>query len=508
MTSAFVFGGQTTLVFERKTLWRRGEKDFFDSICIVIMIPKVYLISLGCPKNLVDSERLANVLAKRGLELTTKPAQAAVVVVNTCSFIGEATDETLGELAEACRWKRRGDIRYLAAVGCLVSRFGKSFAIDYPEVDIWLSVNRENELAKKLAEALGLKSRVSSPASQGPYTRLTPKHYAYLKISEGCNNHCSYCALPKIRGGLKSRSTASLVREARFYIASGVRELNLVAEDSTAWGEDLYGRPSLPILLRALIKVPGLEWIRLLYCYPSKTDDQLMELLAANGALLPYLDMPIQGANDKVLKLMGRGYKRRDLLALVGRLRDRVPGICLRTTVITGFPGEGKREFESTMDFISKVGFDRLGVFKYSSEEGTPAAALSGAVPEQEKENRFHQLMQAQLTISKRWNEKYVGSEMTLLAEDKDWGRSYRDAPEIDGKVMLRPGEIQKSKLKIKKDEVRSRGAACCAQEVRGRPGERRMKAGEFYRVKIIGAAEYDLHGELVENSLTTTTRR
>lgn len=450
------------------------------------MIPKVYLISLGCPKNLVDSERLANALAKRGLELTTKPTQAAAVVVNTCSFIGEATDETLAELAEVCRWKRRGDIRFLAAVGCLVSRYGKSFAIDYSEVDIWLSVNCENELAKKIAAALG--SGVSGQgtgdgkrnALTSPYLRLTPQHYAYLKISEGCNNHCSYCALPKIRGGLKSRSTASLVREARFYTASGVRELNLVAEDSTAWGEDLYGWPSLPILLRALIKVPGLEWIRLLYCYPSKIDDQLTELLAANGALLPYLDMPIQGANDKVLELMRRDYKRRDLLALVGRLRDRVPGICLRTTVITGFPGEGKREFESTLDFISKVGFDRLGVFKYSSEEGTPAAALPGAVPEQEQENRFHQLMQAQLAISKRLNKKYVGSEMTLLSEAKDWGRSYRDAPEIDGKVIIRPGEIQKSKLKIKKFSGLKAG----------------MKTGEFYQVKITGAGEYDLSGE------------
>ncbi len=463
------------------------------------MSKKIYLTSLGCPKNLVDSERLANRLSEKGLALTTRRAEAEAVVINTCSFIGEAVEETLGEIGEACRWKNRGDINCLAVVGCLVARYGRSLAGDYPEVDLWLGVNCERELVGKLAGLLGPGNRelgarnkkgTQGPSSKvrGPYFRLTPRHYAYLKISEGCNNRCSYCSLPEIRGRLKSRSLSGLVREAEFLAAGGARELNLVAEDSTAWGEDIYGRPSLPRLLKALLDVRGLHWIRLLYCYPAKVDGKLIELLAG-GKLLPYIDMPIQGASDKILKLMGRRYARRDILRLVEKLREKVAGICLRTTVIAGYPGERKREFESLVSFVKAVGFDRLGVFQYSAETGTAAASLPGQVAAEEKARRYHRLMREQMKVSRRVNRALKGRELVVLAEGGDWGRSYRDAPDVDGKVFV----------------VRSGSGRREAGSGKGKGG---MKVGEFYRVKIVDTGHYDLYGEISEEPKEERVRR
>lgn len=419
-------------------------------------------VSLGCPKNLVDSERMLGLLQLDGYRLVHDPDGADFVVVNTCGFIERARNESLGAIHEMLDLKRRGRTRGVIVSGCLAEREKEALLETHPEIDHLVGVfGREQvtKVADRLIGRLDEQRTVFQPAPSVPLSdrsrlRITPRHFAYLKVSEGCDRLCTFCAIPKMRGKHFSKPLEEVLAEARELAADGVRELNIVAQDTTYYGMDLYGEPRLAELLAALDRVEGLEWIRLLYFYPMYITDELLATIAASRKIVPYLDMPLQHINDAMLRRMQRRVTRQQTEELLARLRSAISGLTLRTTFITGFPGETDEQFAELLDFVQRQRFERMGAFTYSLEADTPAARLPDQLPEEVKAERRERLMQAQQGIAFDYNAAQVGKRIDVLidsavpGEKRAWlGRGHADAPDIDGAVFvsgknLRPGQI------------------------------------------------------------------
>jgi len=445
---------------------------------------KMAFVSLGCDKNLVDSEVMLGLCRKdEEIEVISDEAAADIIVVNTCCFIQDALEESIETIVEMGRMKEEGACRGLIVAGCLGQRYEKEIFEEMPEVDAVIgttSYEKVVEVAKKVYEGSKIKEISSIDNAmeneENSYSRIitTSGNYAYLKIAEGCNNHCTYCVIPSLRGKYRSRSLESLVKETEILAKNDVKELILVAQDTALYGIDLYGESKLHELLERLCKVEGIEWIRVLYCYPEHITDETIAVMAKEEKICKYLDMPIQHASDTVLKRMGRRNTVGIMEEKVNKLREAIPDITLRTTVITGFPGETDEEFESLMSFVEKTKFDRLGAFTYSQEEGTPAAKMQDQIDEDIKLERKNAIMELQKDISAQMCEMSVGKVLKViiegrLAEDTNvyCGRSEKDAPDIDAMVFVR--------------------------------SEEELLTGEFVNVKITEAGDYDLYGEVVE---------
>jgi ribosomal protein S12 methylthiotransferase len=412
----------------------------------------VHFRSLGCPKNTVDSEVMLGALALSGYAIAERLEDADVAVVNTCSFIQSAREESIEAILEVADLRQEGRLRGLVVTGCLPQRYGDELARELPEVDAFVGTGDYRRIAEILDEALAGRSRgVYVEAGRtylhrddDPRLLIGPRHSAYLKVAEGCDRTCAFCAIPGIRGRFQSRPVDSLVREAEQLAAEGVRELNVISQDTNAYGKDLTGRPHLPELLRALDRVEGLDWIRALYLYPTAIHDALIETLAGGKRLLPYVDVPLQHASDPILRAMRRGVTAERQRRLVERLRAEIPGVVLRTTFIVGFPGETERDFGELCDFVRAARFDRAGVFRYSDEEGTPAHGYAEKVPREVARERHRELMRIQREIMREALEAQVGTDVRVLVDRSGpglaTGRLWSQAPEIDGQVLLRGG--------------------------------------------------------------------
>ena len=409
-------------------------------------------VSLGCPKNLVDSERMLGMLQLDGYQLVDDPQGADFAVVNTCGFIEQARQESFSVIDEMLELKRRGDLRGVIVSGCLAERQKEALLDERPEIDHLVGVFGREEVTKvadRLVGGLEEQRTVFQPAPTHPLPdtsrlRITPKHFAFLKISEGCDRLCTFCAIPKMRGKHATKPMEEVIAEAQELAADGVRELVIVAQDTTYYGMDLYGEPRLTELLAELDKVEGLDWIRLMYFYPMYIDDRLIETIAGAKKIVPYLDMPLQHANDTMLRRMQRRVNRADTEALLAKLRGAIPNLVMRTTMITGFPGETDEQFAEMVDFVQQHRFERLGVFTYSYEPDTPAARLPEAVSESVMQTRREQLMAVQQEIAFDWNESQLGRQLDVVidapvpGEAAAWiGRSYADAPDVDGVVYV-----------------------------------------------------------------------
>jgi ribosomal protein S12 methylthiotransferase len=419
-------------------------------------------VSLGCPKNLVDSERMLGLLAQDGYVLVPDAKSADLVIINTCGFIDAARQESLGVIREMIDRKRAGQVKGVVVAGCLAERQKEMLLEEVPEVDQVVGVFGREEIARVADRILGglhEQRTVFRPApiqaqDDRARLRITPRHLAYLKVSEGCDRLCTFCAIPYMRGKHVTKPIERVVEEARELAADGVRELNLVAQDMTYYGVDLYGRPRLAELLRELDGIAGIDWVRVLYNYPSYFTDELYETLASTNKVLPYLDMPLQHINDRLLKVMNRRHTRAETEAIVARLRATIPGLVLRTTFIVGFPGETEAEFEELLEYVEATSFERLGVFTYSFEPDTPAAKLPGHLPEEVKNERRDRVMGAQQAIAFAFNRGLVGRSLDVLidgpaAEGKDlWvGRTYADAPDVDGLTYVRGAHLEPGDL-------------------------------------------------------------
>lgn len=440
-------------------------------------IKKVLFISLGCDKNLVDSEMMLGMLAGSGYEFTDDEREADIVVVNTCCFINDAKEESINTILEMAELKKSGNIEILLVAGCLAQRYKEEIQIEIPEVDAILGTMAIDEVVKALDEVLrGVRQNHYKSLDGKPLTGVerivtTGGHYAYLKIAEGCDKHCTYCIIPKVRGSYRSVPMESLVQEARKLADRGVKELILVAQETTLYGLDIYGRKALPELLHKLCEIGGIYWVRILYCYPEEIDDELIRTIREEKKICHYLDLPIQHASDSVLKRMGRRTDRQQLQDIIAKLRREIPDICLRTTLITGFPGETEEDHEEAMEFIDQMEFDRLGVFTYSQEEDTPAATMDDQIPEEVKLERQAQLMELQQEIAFDAAENMVGKVVTAVIEGKIAdenayvARTYKDAPNVDGYLFVNT--------------------------------DRELMTGDFVRARITASNEYDLIGEL-----------
>lgn len=443
---------------------------------------KIMFCSLGCDKNLVDSEKMIRLLLDEGHTLTDDEREADVIIVNTCCFIGDAKKESIQTIIDMGRMKQEGRCKALLVTGCLATRYADDIRRDLPEVDGLLSVDSVLHIGDLLKEVLS-KNDVSVPYisasdtksySKAHRTLTTGGYYAYLKIAEGCDRKCTYCIIPKIRGNYRSFPMEDLVEEAKSLVASGVRELILVAQDTTLYGTDLYREPMLPTLLEKLSEIEDLKWIRLLYCYPESITDAMIDAMKRLPKVCHYIDMPIQHASDAILKKMGRHTDREHILRVIAHLREEIPDIALRTTLIAGFPGETQEQFEEMKDFIDMVSFDRLGVFPYSAEEDTPAAEMEGQCPEEIKRMRADSLMELQQEISADLCSEHIGQEFDVLVEGfipeegMFAGRTYMDAPGVDGLVFFASPDHE-------------------------------WMSGDIVRVRITGAYEYDLTGELTD---------
>lgn len=440
---------------------------------------KIGFVSLGCSKNLVDTEVMLRCLHDAGYEITPDETEADVIVVNTCGFIESAKQESIDNILDLAWLKEHRNLRGIIATGCLVERYREQVLREMPEVDALVGVGSLHRIAEAADAVFAGKrgfcafdDKESSPLG-GERILTTPPYTAYLKIAEGCDNCCTYCAIPLIRGKFRSRPIEDIVEEAKDLSALGVKELNLIAQDTSRYGLDLYGEYRLADLVRAICAATDIPWIRLLYCYPDKITDDLVEELATNPRLLKYMDIPIQHISDPILSAMNRHGDSAMIKDTVRRLRERVPGITLRSTAIVGFPGESEEQFEELCAFIKEAKFDRFGAFTYSPEEGTPAAELGGQIDEQAKQDRYDILMATQLPISEAHNEGKIGQSITVLCEGFDpvaeshFGRSAADAPDIDGKVYF--------------------------------SAPHRVEEGAFVTVKITEAMDYDLIGEAEE---------
>jgi ribosomal protein S12 methylthiotransferase len=423
----------------------------------------VCLVSLGCHKNLVDSEVILGLLSKEGYRLTTDPSEAEILIVNTCAFIQEATKEAIETILGLTHYKKEGQCHLLIVSGCLPQRYGKILEKELPEVDLFIGTGTFQYLPQILKEKRDKKTFLSKPTflydEKTPRILSTPPFIAYLKIAEGCSNPCTFCTVPKIRGPYRSRRLRSVIDEAKRLGDQGVQELILIAQDTTAYGEDLRDGTNLEKLLKGLLQVKGPCWIRILYSYP-KTDyftDGLLELMAQEKRICPYLDLPIQHIDDGILKRMGRRSRSHEIRSLFEKIRTFLPAVSLRSSLIIGFPGEGERQFKALLDFVREVEFDHLGAFKYSAEEGTPASRLPDPVPESAKEERLRTLMEIQKKISLKKYRQMVGRKMEVLVEEPNHqggalrGRLQTQAPEIDGCVFLkgkaRPGDWVEARI-------------------------------------------------------------
>ncbi len=412
------------------------------------MAIKVGMVSLGCPKNQMDAELMLASLNKAGMELVADAALAEVVIVNTCGFIEDAKREAIDYILELAQLKKEGQIKKLIVTGCLAQRYQKELADELPECDAVLGLGANGDIARVVEEVMREETVRSFPSRacwslDGDRVLTTPHFFAYMRVGDGCNNCCTYCAIPSIRGGLRSRKMENLVEEATALAQNGVKELILVAQDTSLYGQDLYGESRLPELLEQLCAVEGLEWIRLLYLYPEHITDRLLDVMASQPKIVKYMDIPLQHASGKVLSAMHRPGDRQILSDLIAHIRECVPGIVLRTTVMTGFPGETEEDFTELCEFLQEARFERLGCFAYSAEDGTKAAAMPDQVDEDVKEKRRDIVMQEQERISQDWLQTQVGKTVTVLVESFDryaecwFGRTAADAPDIDGKVFF-----------------------------------------------------------------------
>ena len=410
---------------------------------------KILIISLGCDKNLVDTEKMIGLLSERGYEFTDDEAEAEAVIVNTCCFIGDAKEESINTLLEMGELRKSGKIKALIASGCLSERYKDEIQKEIPEVDALIGTMSVPDIADTLDKVLkGTPANSFRPLSSDPSIRskrvlTTGGHFAYLKIAEGCDKNCTYCIIPKVRGGYRSVPMEDLVSEAEKLAQDGVKELILVAQETTLYGKDLYGKKSLPELLRRLCKISGLYWIRILYCYPEEITDELIDTIASEKKICHYLDIPIQHASDDILRRMGRWTNQKQLRDMIEKLRDRIPDIALRTTLISGFPGETQEDFEELYRFVNDMEFDRLGVFPYSREEDTVAGEMKDQIDEEVKKFRRDELMELQQEIVFERNDSMPGTILTVMVEgkvaDEDTyvTRTYRDAPGVDGYLFL-----------------------------------------------------------------------
>ena len=441
----------------------------------------VCMVSLGCDKNLVDSEEMLGVLSNRGFSIINDEREADVIIVNTCCFIEDAKKESIDMILEMAQYKETGRCKALIVSGCMAQRYKDDIVRDIPEADAVLGTSStdkifdvvEQVLKNGHAEAVADASRTPEFAGKTKRVITTGGYYEYLKIAEGCDKNCTYCAIPGMRGHYRSVPMEHLLNQAKYLAGAGTKELILVAQETTLYGLDLYGKKSLPELLRKLSAVDGIEWIRILYCYPEEITDELIDEIAANEKVVHYLDMPMQSAADSVLKRMARRTNQAELRAIVERLRAKVPDIALRTTLITGFPGETQEDFEETYRFVNEMEFDRLGVFTYSQEEGTPAASFEGQLDEEVKNFRRSEIMELQQEISFEKSAECVGKLFDVLIEgympeeDIYVGRTYKDAPGVDGSVFIK--------------------------------ADRELMSGSIVPVRITGSNEYDLTGKLEE---------
>ena len=439
---------------------------------------KILFISLGCDKNLVDTEVMLGMLASRGYEMTNDEQEADIIVINTCCFIHYAKEESIQNILEMAEYKKNGSAKALIVTGCMAERYRQEILDEIPEVDEVLGTTAYDRILDAVDAALAGQHEVMTadldalPLPETKRLVTTGGHFAYLKIAEGCDKHCTYCIIPKIRGNFRSVPMERLLKEAQDLAEQGVKELILVAQETTLYGKDLYGEKSLPKLLRELCKISGIRWIRILYCYPEEITDELIQVMKEEPKICHYLDLPIQHANDTILKRMGRRTSKQELIDIVQKLRKEIPDICLRTTLITGFPGETQEQHEEVMEFIDTLEFDRLGAFTYSPEEDTPAATFEDQIDEEVKEDRQADIMELQQEIAFDKAEDMIGREVLVMIEGKVAdenayvGRTYRDAPNVDGLIFINT-DVE-------------------------------LISGDFAKVKVTGALDYDLIGELM----------
>ena len=445
---------------------------------------KIMFISLGCDKNLVDTEMMLGMLAEKGYQFTDDEQEAEIVVVNTCCFIGDAKEESINTLIEIGRLKETANVKMLIAAGCLAQRYRKEIREQIPEVDVIIGTMAIDKIVEAVEEyqtkqyTTFVEDIDRTPVSGKKRVVTTGGHYAYMKIAEGCDKRCSYCIIPKVRGSYRSIPMETLLKEANTLVEQGVKELILVAQETTLYGTDLYGKKSLPELLRKLSEIRGLYWIRILYCYPEEITEELIDTIAELPKVCHYLDIPIQHASDTILKRMGRRTNQLQLKDKIAMIRSKIPDVCLRTTLITGFPGESQEDHEQSMAFVDEMEFDRLGVFTYSAEEDTPAAGFPDQIEEELKKDRQADIMELQQEIAFEKAEGMTGQDVLVMIEGKVAdenayvGRTYKDAPNVDGLVFVNT--------------------------------DRELMTGDFVPVHITGSYEYDLIGEIKdENELT-----
>ena len=438
---------------------------------------KVLFISLGCDKNLTDSEEMLGMLVENGYEITNDETEAEVIVINTCAFIHDAKEESVNTILEMARYKEEGTCEALLVTGCLAQRYKEEIVGEIPEVDAVLGTASYDEIIKALNQVfsgesfLEFKDINSLPKHSRKRVITTGGYFEYLKIAEGCDKHCTYCIIPKLRGNFRSIPMEQLLSQAEYLAEQGVRELILVAQETTVYGKDLYGEKSLHILLKKLCQIPGIQWIRVLYCYPEEIYPELIQTMKEEPKICHYLDLPIQHCSDRILKRMGRRTTKQELVDIVETLRREIPDIILRTTLITGFPGETQEDHEELMEFIDTMEFDRLGVFTYSPEEDTPAAIMPEQIDEEVKLDRQAELMELQQEISLDKGNDKIGSVVEVMIEGKVAdenayvARTYGDAPNVDGYIFVNT--------------------------------DTELMSGDFARVHVTGALEYDLIGEL-----------
>ena len=442
------------------------------------MTKKVAVVTLGCPKNQVDSEIMSGLLAQDYIFIEN-PEEADIIVVNTCTFIQSAKEESIETIFEMSRLKKSGSCQTLIATGCLAQQYGKDLMQDIPELDGVLGTGNIDEITKLVQASQGTRTMLIKGGTPKflhdelmPRKRSTPNYLAYVKVAEGCDNYCTYCVIPYVRGHFRSRPEESVIREVQEMAAQGVKEIMVMAQDTTRYGHDLYGELRLPQLIHQLARIEGIEWIRLMYCYPERFTDELIETMRQEPKVCRYIDLPLQHADNKILKEMNRRGTIEEAETLIEKLRDAMPDITVRTTMITGFPGESEQEFQTMVDFIERVQFDRLGVFTYSQEENTPAGQREDQISPDVREQRREQIMQIQQKISLERQQRWVGRVVTVMLEQKQpdgqWmGRTEGDAPEIDGQVYITGTQTS-------------------------------LQVGDMIKVCILEADNYDLIGEVV----------
>lgn len=440
---------------------------------------KILFISLGCDKNLTNSEEMLALLTENSHEIVDSEEDAEIIVINTCCFIHDAKEESIENILEMAEYKKSGTCKALIVTGCMAQRYKEEIIQEIPEVDAVLGTSSYRDILKAVEEACAgrhfeeYRDINELPEDSGRPVLTTGGHYGYLKIAEGCDKHCTYCIIPSLRGSFRSVPEERLLAQAEYMAEQGVKELILVAQETTVYGTDLYGKKTLHILLKKLCRIKGIRWIRVLYCYPEEIYDDLIQVMKEEKKICHYLDLPIQHASDKILKRMGRRTTRAQLTEIIEKLRREIPDIVLRTTLITGFPGETEADHQELMDFVDQMEFDRLGAFTYSPEEGTPAEKMTDQVPEELKEERRDEIMELQQEISLEKGNDRIGQELMVMIEGKVSGesayiaRTYGDAPKVDGYLFVQTGEL--------------------------------LMTGDFAKVKVTGALEYDLIGELAD---------